>query len=381
MKQTARIISTYSADTFGVCSALYELGGMVIMHDASGCNSTYTTHDEPRWYDMDSMIYISGLSEMEALMGDDEKLIRDIVQAAKELHPAFIAIAGTPIPAMTGFDFTAAAAMIEERTGIPALGIPTTGMKTYVSGASMALEGIARRFADRTVEKTKELSVNLLGVTPLDFSVNGTDRSMVRFLEESGFRVISKWAMGSSLEELKEAGEARVNLVVSSAGLGAAKAFKEIFGTPYVIGTPIGSVCQERIRKELLKAAGQTVSEEKMEVTGNAQTAVIGEAVISRSLAEAIEGTYGESVQVLCATECEKGLLRKKDLMTPYEEEVQQALLGMKRVIADPLYQPICPKEAEFIPLPAESFSGRIYRKEIPDLTDGFEQYFGRYFK
>ena len=49
MKQTARIISTYSADTFGVCSALFELGGMVIMHEASGCNSTYTTHDEPRW--------------------------------------------------------------------------------------------------------------------------------------------------------------------------------------------------------------------------------------------------------------------------------------------------------------------------------------------
>ena len=40
------------------------------MHDASGCNSTYNTHDEPRWYDFDSMVYISGLSEMEAIMGD-----------------------------------------------------------------------------------------------------------------------------------------------------------------------------------------------------------------------------------------------------------------------------------------------------------------------
>ena len=82
MKQTARIISTYSADVMGVCSALFELGGMTIMHDASGCNSTYTTHDEPRWYDMDSMVYISGISEMEAIMGDDEKLISDIVDAA-----------------------------------------------------------------------------------------------------------------------------------------------------------------------------------------------------------------------------------------------------------------------------------------------------------
>ena len=109
MKQTARIISTYSADVFGVCSALFELGGMVIMHDASGCNSTYTTHDEPRWYDMDSMVYISGLSEMEAIMGDDEKLIGDIVAAAEDLKPKFIAVAGTPIPTMTGFDFEAVA--------------------------------------------------------------------------------------------------------------------------------------------------------------------------------------------------------------------------------------------------------------------------------
>ena len=95
MKQTATIISTYSADVMGVCSALFELGGMTVMHDASGCNSTYTTHDEPRWYDMDSMVYISGISEMEAIMGDDEKLISDIVDAAEVLKPAFIAIAGT----------------------------------------------------------------------------------------------------------------------------------------------------------------------------------------------------------------------------------------------------------------------------------------------
>ena len=105
MKQTARIISTYSADVMGVCSALFELGGMTVMHDASGCNSTYTTHDEPRWYDMDSMVFISGLSEIEAIMGDDEKLIGDICDAASELHPEFIAIAGSPISAMTGFDY------------------------------------------------------------------------------------------------------------------------------------------------------------------------------------------------------------------------------------------------------------------------------------
>ncbi len=43
-----------------VCSALYELGGMTVMHDPSGCNSTYNTHDEIRWYDQDSLIFYLG---------------------------------------------------------------------------------------------------------------------------------------------------------------------------------------------------------------------------------------------------------------------------------------------------------------------------------
>ena len=38
MRIVKRVLSTYSADNFAVCSALYELGGLVVMHDASGCN-------------------------------------------------------------------------------------------------------------------------------------------------------------------------------------------------------------------------------------------------------------------------------------------------------------------------------------------------------
>ena len=371
MKQTSRIISTYSADTFGVCSALFELGGMVVMHDASGCNSTYTTHDEPRWYDMDSMVYISGLSEMEAIMGDDEKLINDISEAAESLQPKFIAVAGTPIPTMTGFDYQAVAELIEERTGIPAFGFATTGMNTYVHGASMAFEGIARRFVKQNVERTAHLSANILGLTPLDFSVNGADRSIVKLLEDAGFEVISKWAMGSSLEEISEAGRASVNLVVSATGLGAAKALKELFGTPYVVGTPIGRAYQKQLEETLRSIAETGAAKPKMSNLPGCEIAVIGEGITSLSLAQAIELEYGKGVKVLCATECEKGFLREKDVLTPYEEDVVEALAGIKMVIADPLYRPICPTDAKFIPLPAENFSGRIYRSDIPNLISG----------
>ena len=394
MKQTARIISTYSADVMGVCSALFELGGMTVMHDASGCNSTYTTHDEPRWYDMDSMVYISGISEMEAIMGDDEKLISDIVDAAEVLKPAFIAIAGTPIPTMTGFDFEAVAAVIEHRTGIPSFGFPTTGMNTYIHGASMAFAGIAERFVDDPAEKESSgIKVNVLGLTPLDFSVNGTDDSIVQWLEREGFEVVSKWAMGSSLDEIRRSAEADVNLVVSAAGYGAAKVLYERFGMPYAIGFPAGNELPGLLADQIIinvkkfKEQGGAKTFESAEISVDSGVfldgsegkdgstyekgfaAVIGEGITSLSLAGTIELECGIPAKVLCATECPEGILRECDRMTPDEDDIIPELEGAAYVIADPMYKPIVPESAEFISLPSEAFSGRIYRDEIPDLV------------
>ena len=403
MKQTARIISTYSADVMGVCSALFELGGMTVMHDASGCNSTYTTHDEPRWYDMDSMVYISGISEMEAIMGDDEKLIGDICDAAEELHPKFIAIAGTPIPTMTGFDFEAVAEVIEKRTGIPTFGFPTTGMNTYVHGASMALEGIVTRLIDdpsdkwiedklEEVDKSDEevpFRVNILGLTPLDYSNGSQVGSIEKWLTDRGFVVGAKFAMGSSLEDLGRASEAEVNLVVSGTGLGAAKAMYRKFAIPSVIGLPIGPKQSDLLEDALLKAAREyrrfrtsgTVNERagltRLKIHPNDLDPVvkdelvvlIGEGVMNFSLANSIRFETGHKTKVLCATECPEGILREWDKMTPDEDDIIPELEEAAYIIADPLYKPICPDTAKFIPLPSEGFSGRIYRDDIPDLV------------
>ena len=113
------------------------------MHDPSGCNSTYNTHDEIRWYDQDSLIFITGLSEIDAVLGNDEKFIQDIEEAARELKPSFIALAGSPVPYMSGTDFPALAHIIEADIGIPVFAVPANGLHDYVRGAGMALEKLA----------------------------------------------------------------------------------------------------------------------------------------------------------------------------------------------------------------------------------------------
>ena len=393
MRQSYRIIPIYTSDVSGVCSALYELGGMTVMHDPSGCNSTYNTHDEIRWYDQDSLIYISGLTEIDAIMGNDEKFLDDIKEAARELHPKFIALAGSPIPYMNGTDFPALAQVLEEETGIPAFAVPTNGMHDYVYGAGIALEEIAKRFTGEKTGRIQARTVNLLGVTPLDFGPVSHVEVLKENLKACGWKVLSTWAMGDELDAFLQAGEAEVNLVVSSVGLRAAKVLEEKFGTPYVVGTPIGSYT-ERIAKALeekeqipyRKDRMQGEIEEIMEQKGNRNPAsgeeikkpeaagrqkkvtLIGEPVTMESLAAGIEQKYGCPVEVLCPLEKTEGLLCRQDRLICGEEEMEEALKDAEIIVADPLYQPICPKYCMFYELPHIAFSGRIYLKRLPVL-------------
>ncbi len=390
MKQIASRISIYSADAFGVCSALYELGGLCVMHDASGCNSTYNTHDEPRWYDFDSMVYISGLSEMEAIMGDDQKFIDDIVYTAKELSPNFIAMAGTPIPTMIGTDFKAIANIIEKETNIPTFGFDTTGMHSYVSGAYKAFEALAKRFLKRNdkesrVEKKESIDkesrevkntiikVNILGATPLDFSINKSVEAMVDLLKENNFEVISTWAMGSSLEYIKNAGDADVNLVVSYSGMGAAKYMYENLNIPYVIGTPFGKEFANKViedLKEVKSTKENKVSYDNRKIDKDAEITIVGESIMSESLAYAISKEKNKTVNVISSLETDEKLLLEGDKIAMFEDDIEKCLKNSKTIIADPLFRPICPLDSNFISLPHEAFSGRIYRDEIPNIIN-----------
>ena len=87
----------------------------------SGCNSTYNTHDEIRWYDQDSLI-LSQSYGYRCYYGNDEKFLQDIEEAAKELKPKFIALASSPIPFMNGTDFPGLARALTARIGIPHFG-------------------------------------------------------------------------------------------------------------------------------------------------------------------------------------------------------------------------------------------------------------------
>lgn len=439
MKQVQRVLARYSSDLFGMCSSLYELGGLCVMHDASGCNSTYDTHDEPRWFDIDSMIYISALTESDAVMGNDDKLIDEIIEVAEAEHPNFIAIGGSPVPMMMGTDFEGIARVIEKRTGIPAFGIRSSGMHSYEAGAGQALAHLVDAFCLKTVppgqsacraeerKNVRDVRVNILGVTPLDFSVTGNAEGLVQFFEQNGCIVVSTWAMNNTLEQISQAGTADVNVVVSASGLLPAEKLRGAYGTQYVTGLPLGRKPSENLLDRIYEAAvvkkrtewntdvdahpseqyraaaegiplpaGAALPPGALRTTRSENTArtdmqdspslyrtiaqvlasdpgqlvyIIGEPVFASSLRACLEQDYGaRSVRIVCPLEETCGLLRECDLHTDEEDDFASAAGIADIIIADPIFRRILPrgKSVQFVDFPHEAYSGRLYRSGIP---------------
>lgn len=240
----------------------------------------------------------------------------------------------------------------------------------------MALAGIAERFCPPEAKKKSgdhHPSVNLLGVTPLDFSVTGTVEAMRALLEENGYPVVSCWAMGSTWEELMKAGEAQVNLVVSSSGLALAKVFKKRYGTPYVTGIPMGHGMTQKTLEALDEAflTGREQRPAKGRGIACAQDSdkpalVIGEAVWAASMCRALEMDFGLPARALCPLELSAGVLDGQDILCTGEVEIAAKMKEASVVIGDPLYKGVLPQGVSFLAFPHEGYSGRIWRKEIP---------------
>ena len=259
-------LTPFAPDQSGAVSVLYEMGGLIVIVDAGGCAGNVCGFDEPRWRTQGSAVFSAGLRDIDAILGRDELLVEKVVRASREMDAAFVALVGTPVPAVLGTDFRALSRQISRRCGIPCLGIPTTGMRLYDKGAERAWLELLRTFVDVSAEKVAG-QVAALGATPLDFGNADGKMSQLHLMRLTHF---------ATLPERTQ--------VVAPAGLAAAQWLERTCGVPYEIGDPTAA--------DLLA---------KVDLSGVRRALVVHQAVRARSLAAAIE-EKNPAAEVTCAT-------------------------------------------------------------------------------
>ncbi len=338
MKGFLKYLAPFAPDQSGVVSALYGFGGLLVVCDAGGCTGNICGFDEPRWSrktdDPSSTIFSAGLRDMDAILGRDEELLMKLADAAAHVEAHFVALIGTPVPAVIATDFDALRREAEARIGLPVFAFPCTGTRAYDVGAREAYRELFRTFSGKgnadvpisggktaglsaggksneksqafsTSEGKKGATLGVLGATPLDLSRTSAEEALTSYAKENGFSEAAVYGMGVGLEAVRRAGSVAENLVVAPAGLAAAKDLRERFGTPYEIGYPF---LEEEFKRKLQTLSGKRVLIVHQQVVANEMRRVILGVQNESRTAGMEERTAGDNVekqagqQVICGT-------------------------------------------------------------------------------
>lgn len=266
MRGLRKFLTPFAPDQSGAESVLYELGGIVVILDAGGCAGNICGFDEPRWSATKSAVFSAGLRDMDAVMGRDRLLVKKICDCVTKIDAKFVAIIGTPVPAVIGTDLQAVKRMLEKKIDLPVITVPTDGMHLYDRGVSLAYQALLRDMYLRgSLEKgpgeSREIPheeqpgegreipheeqpgsrpgrVGVFGVTPLDLPELSTADVIREALKKEGFRNVVLYGSGATLEDYERAGENTLNIAASPDGIVAVKFLQERFGTPCEIRFP-----------------------------------------------------------------------------------------------------------------------------------------------
>ncbi|MDY2628375.1 MAG: nitrogenase component 1 [Lachnospiraceae bacterium] len=391
----------FASDYTGVCSSLFDLNCLTAINDGSCCTAHYVYCDEPRWEKNVRPVLSTQLRTIDAVLGNDEKVINAVSCAAKEMELSMIALVGTPVPAITGMDMEGMACEIEDRTGICSFGFSTNGFDYYDRGIISAGKALISRFT-RKADASEIIphSVNILGMTPLDYGNTGNDTALKKKLEEAGWKVNAWLFMRTTQEQIENLAKAQVNLAVSAAGAEIGEYLKTHFGTPYAAAAPMGqtafgelletleacshgsdvilpnqynlteSLCQSDCRKsEKFGAGDMSIPVQAEQPEG--RILIIMDQIMGNSLRRAIELKHPQ-IQVDTAGffGWNPAFAGKNDVHLKSERELLDLLRSgrYQTVIGDPLLADIPDmKKLRHIKLAHPAVSGQLHWKDVPN--------------
>ena len=259
-----KFLTPFAPDQSGAESVLYELGGIIVILDAGGCAGNICGFDEPRWSKTRSAVFSAGLRDMAAVMGRDRLLVKKVCDCVTKVEAKFVAIIGTPVPAVIGTDLQAVKRMLEKRINVPVITVKTDGMHLNDRGVSLAYQALLQEMYDRgdhlsPAGQAKNAGdcpppagqaksrVGVFGVTPLDLPDEESADMIREALQAEGFGQVILYGSGADLEDYARAGENVLNIAASPDGVAAVKFLKEKFGTPYEVRYPGAGLLLKKI--------------------------------------------------------------------------------------------------------------------------------------
>ncbi|HOQ37908.1 MAG TPA: nitrogenase component 1 [Acetivibrio sp.] len=219
-----------------------------ILHAAAGCGGNisnalnYASGYLGSGYCAGQALSSSNVYEQEIVFGGEERLYEQVENTIKIMDGDLYFIVSGCMVEMIGDDIKSVAKRFQDRD-ITLLAADTGGFHgNFFKGYDIVLSTLFREFTVKTEVKNEKL-INLWGIVPVqDVFWKGNLKNLKQLIEDLGYEVNTFFGEDETLDNLKNAGSAVLNVVVSdTAGIEPARVFEEVHGVPYIsVPFPIG---------------------------------------------------------------------------------------------------------------------------------------------
>lgn len=231
---------------------------------------------------IDNRCFSVVIDEQDVTFGCREKLSAAFAELAEEVSPKAVFLVTTCVLEITGDDIDAIAAELEGRFKIPVLPVHTEHFKTanHLPGVRDTISACLPLIRPCRPEERRKNRINVIGQRLGKFY----DTELYRILTARGIEIGMMLPGGTSLEQIREAASAKVNLVVNELGLPFAQEMEKRFGTPFVLFSKfvdperILGACQELFSSLGLAMDGEMeqLYQEAAALTANAKNELNG---------------------------------------------------------------------------------------------------------
>ena len=216
----------------GAAMAVRGIQGAYMMIVGTDECSYYTKHmtiHSEDWGGIAGRMVSATIDRHDVTFGCAKKTEEAFAELMEEAKPEAVYIVTTCVPEIIGDDFDSIAEGLAKKYNIPVMSVHTEHFK-----CENHLPGVERTITasfNLMEEQERGDSVNVIGQRMGKFETS----ELYRVLTEAGIPVSAQLPSGCTIEEIRKAPAARVNIVVNNIGLPLAKKMKKRFGTPYVL--------------------------------------------------------------------------------------------------------------------------------------------------
>jgi nitrogenase molybdenum-iron protein beta chain len=255
--------SRYTCALGGATATVTALpGGIPILHSASGCAGNFAWSQnggsglQVGGYCGGLTVPSSNVQERDVVFGGEERLKEQITSTLKVMDGKIYVVLSGCVTEMIGDDIKS---VVQDFSadGVPIIAAETGGFKgNSYAGYDLVLQSLIRDFIKPGRANFRQ-RVNLWGIVPgNDPFWRGNLEGARNLLEKLGVEVNSFFLNEDSIEGIRAAGSASLNVIVSHVyGVRAAELFEKIHGTSFVsVPLPIGASASESFLRTIGKA-------------------------------------------------------------------------------------------------------------------------------